>query len=83
MDYPKNEILLTLAQSLLGMLILAKMRFHWHEAVALFLLWLVQFVISDLREEITGVYLIWGGARLLKLAAPEGLGGRLSTFFRG
>ena len=58
-DYQKNEILLILAQSLLGMLILAKMRLHWYEALALFVLWLVQFVISDLREEITGVYQIW------------------------
>jgi len=37
------------------------MRLHWYEALALFLLWLVQFVISDLREEITGVYQIWEG----------------------
>jgi hypothetical protein len=49
------------------MLILASMRFQWYEALALFLLWLVQFVFSDLREEITGVYLIWGGAEVLKL----------------
>jgi cation:H+ antiporter len=66
-DYQKKEILLTLAQSVLGMLILASMRFQWYEALALFLLWLVQFVFSDLREEITGVYLIWGGAEVLKL----------------
>ena len=80
-DYQKNEILLTLAQSLLGMLILAKMRFHWYEALALFLLWLVQFVISDLREEITGVYLIWGGAGLLKLAAPRRFRGTAFNIF--
>jgi len=63
------------------MLILAKMRLHWYEALALFLLWLVQFVISDLREEITGVYLIWGGARLLKLAAPRRFRGTAFNIF--
>ena len=34
--YPKNEILLTLAQSLLGMMLLANMRVRWYEALALF-----------------------------------------------
>lgn len=68
-DYQKKEILLTLAQSLLGMLILANMRFHWYEALALFVLWLAQFVFSELREEITSMYLIWTGGELIRLAA--------------
>lgn len=67
----RNEILLTLAQSLLGMLVLANMRFQWYEALALFVLWLAQFVFSELREEITGVYLIWSGGELIKLASSR------------
>jgi len=68
-EYQRREILLTLAQSLLGMILLANMRFQWYEALALFVLWLLQFVFSELREEVTGAYLIWSGAEIVKLVA--------------
>jgi len=68
-DYQRREIFLTLAQSLLGMILLANMRFQWYEALALFVLWLLQFVFSELREEVTGAYLIWSGAEIFKLMA--------------
>ena len=68
-EYQKREILLTLAQSLLGMILLANMRFQWYEALALFVLWLLQFVFSEIREEVTGAYLIWSGAEIVKLVA--------------
>jgi cation:H+ antiporter len=66
-EYQRSEILLTLAQSLLGMFILVNMRFHWYEALMLFLLWLVQFVFANLREIITFVYLGWTGIQVLRL----------------
>ncbi len=69
-EHQKTEILLTLAQSLLGMLVLAGMSFRWYQALALFVLWSLQFVFSELREEITGVYLIWSGAEVISLASP-------------
>ncbi len=69
--HQKTEILLTLAQSLLGMLMLAGMRFYWFQALALFVLWLLQFVFSGLREEITVVYLIWAVAEAVTLASPK------------
>jgi len=80
-EYQKNEILLTLVQSVLWMPMLAKMRFLWYEALALFLLWLTQFVFSELREEVTGVYLVWGGAEALKLAAPRRFRGTAFDIF--
>lgn len=55
----KVEIFLTIAQSALGMVLLAKMEFRWYEALGLFGLWFTQFVIPSLREEITWVYLFW------------------------
>ncbi len=58
-SHQKVEIFLTIAQSALGMILLANMEFRWYEALGLFSLWFVQFVIPTLREEITWVYLFW------------------------
>ncbi|HZS46445.1 MAG TPA: hypothetical protein VFC63_15320, partial [Blastocatellia bacterium] len=51
-EHQRLEIILTIAQSLLGMLLLANMRFQWWEAVLLFVLWLVQFVASGFERQI-------------------------------
>jgi len=45
-EHQRLEILLTIGQSLLGAVLLANMRFSWWEALLLFTLWLVQFVLS-------------------------------------
>lgn len=70
-EHQRSEILLTLAQSLLGMILLANMRFHWYEALGLFALWLVQFAFANTREEIMVMYLIWSGVELSKITAPQ------------
>lgn len=49
-DHQRVEILMTIGQSLLGALLLANMRFAWWEALLLFLLWLVQFVLSGFEK---------------------------------
>lgn len=46
------EIMLTIAQSLLGLLLLANLEFHWKEALAIFVLWFVQFVTSTLPHHL-------------------------------
>ncbi len=53
------ELVLTLLQSLLGMVLLANLRFQAYEAIGLFLLWLAQFVQPHWREEICFVYAGW------------------------
>lgn len=59
-DAPQQiEILLTLLQTLLGVLLLANMEFDWLDASALLVLWLVQFVVPHLREEVSVVYGVW------------------------
>src|SRR5581483_4211589 len=45
-EHQRIEILMTIGQSLLGAVLLANMRFAWWEALLLFALWLVQFVLS-------------------------------------
>lgn len=58
-QHQKTEILLTMAQSILGFLLLANMEFRAFEAGGLFGLWLVQFIRPDFREEITIIYFAW------------------------
>jgi len=55
----REEILLTMAQSAVAVLVLLDMRFHWWDATLLFVLWLAQFLVADWRDEITWLYLAW------------------------
>jgi cation:H+ antiporter len=57
--HQKMEILLTISQSLLGLLLLANMRFSWYEALGIFILWFTQFILPDTRREITAIYFAW------------------------
>jgi len=58
-DHQKLEILLTIIQSYLGFLFLVRMDFRFIEAAALFMLWLTQFLVPDIRDEILWVYGAW------------------------
>ena len=53
------EILLTLLQTGLGVVLLANMEFDWLDATALFVLWAVQFFVPHLREEVAVAYAVW------------------------
>jgi len=64
-QHQRVEILLTIAQSFLGFLLLANMRFHWYEALILFGLWFIQFIYPSIREEITLVYFGWIAFQLI------------------
>ncbi len=58
-DYHRTEILLTVIQSFLGMLLLSNLEFRWYEAIGLFVLWATQFALPHVREEIIVVYAAW------------------------
>src|SRR5216117_2100437 len=53
------EILLTLLQTGLGVLLLANMEFDWLDASIIFVLWLAQFLRPDWREEVAVAYGLW------------------------
>ena len=53
------EILITILQSLLAVMILANMRFAFWEAGLLFILWFVQFIRPTLRDEVSWIYGSW------------------------
>jgi len=61
----RQEILITILQSILGVLVLSNMRFAFWEATLLFVLWFAQFLDPALRSEIAIVYAIWAGMLVL------------------
>lgn len=65
-EHQKEEILLTLAQALVGFVFLMNMNFSWYEAAGLFVLWLIQFVRPEWRLNITFIYFGWFGFELFR-----------------
>jgi cation:H+ antiporter len=66
----KEELLLTIAQALVGMLFLINMELAWWEALVLFVLWLVQLVFSiggHVHTWITVAYFAWAAAEIVRL----------------
>jgi cation:H+ antiporter len=55
----RTELVLTLLQGTLGMILLANLNFQAHEALALFALFFIQFLVPHWREEVSIVYAIW------------------------
>ncbi len=74
--HQKLEILLTIAQSLLGLLLLINMRFSCFEAILLFTLWFVQFIFSAVTPSerflsvhliVAVLYLAWSAVELTRM----------------
>jgi cation:H+ antiporter len=75
------ELLLTLAQALLGVMFLLEMRFQWWEAAGLFALWLAQFVLSPVakvHEYFIFAYFAWVALDVVLILT----GKRKATAFR-
>jgi cation:H+ antiporter len=53
------EILITLLQSTVAVLVLLSLEFRWFEAAGIFALWLVQFVVPHWRIEVAWGYGAW------------------------
>jgi hypothetical protein len=66
-DQQRKEILLTIAQSLLGMLLLSNMSFHIAEAAGIFVLWGSQFLVPGLHTPVTLVYFAWSAYELIMI----------------
>jgi len=75
----QSELLLTIGQSAVGLVFLANMEFDWWEALAIFVLFIAQFVLPPLFGEhakgwITGAFFGWTagalGMMLLRRRAP-------------
>jgi cation:H+ antiporter len=71
------ELVLTLLQSALGVVLLSNLKFQAHEALGLFALWLAQFLVPEWREEVSILYAVW---LLLEIGASLGRPRRLRAF---
>ena len=58
-EHQRVEILLTIAQSMLGFFLLCNMSFAWYESIGLFTLWLIQFLKPDTHVPVTVIYFGW------------------------
>jgi cation:H+ antiporter len=69
------ELLLTLAQSILGMMFLLRMRLAWWEAAGLFVMWAVQFALSatggGAHTVMTVLYFTWAAVEAARFAAAR------------
>jgi cation:H+ antiporter len=69
------ELLMTLGQALLGCLFLIAMELVWWEALAIFALWVAQFLFSiaprgvpmTIHWVITGIYLAWSAVEVIRI----------------
>jgi cation:H+ antiporter len=71
------ELMLTLLQGALGLVLLANFTFHAYEALGLFALWFAQFCVPHWREEISIVYAVW---LVFELGSAAWRPGRLRAF---
>jgi cation:H+ antiporter len=67
-DAQRLEIVLTLLQTGLGLLLLASMEFGAFAAGGLFVLWLAQFLVPEWRHYVAMVYAAWMGLLVLLYA---------------
>ena len=67
-EMQRQEILLTILQSLLGFLLLLNLDLRFHEALVLFVFWIIQFAIPSSRHVMIWVYLGWCGLEVVHLA---------------
>ena len=81
-DLQKKEILLTVAQSMLGMLLLSNMSFHLVEAGGIFCLWGIQFVRPHLHHEVALVYFAWVACEIIVTLAVRRRVAALVAFTR-
>ena len=72
------EILLTLLQTALAMLLLANMEFDAIDAAVIFVLWLAQFLVPHWRVEVAVAYGLW----MVILAFEYAIGGRRFLVWR-
>ena len=70
-EFQRQEILLTILQSFLGFLLLLNLQLKLHEAVILFGLWFVQFMVASWRGTMIYVYLGWCLIELVRMLASR------------
>jgi cation:H+ antiporter len=70
-EFQRIEIMLTILQGFLGMIFLLNMEFRMYEAAGLFVLWIVQFIVPDLRAQMQYVYGAWVAVEAVRFAVAR------------
>lgn len=70
-DFQAAEILLTLSQSTVGMVLLLNMHFSTWEAAGIFVLWVLQFAWPDSRHLVAGINFGWAGIEIFRAVATK------------
>ncbi len=78
--HQKSEILLTIAQGYLGLLLLVNLEFQWFEAVGIFGLWFVQFCFPETRHGVTWVYFAWCAIEIVRRLTGQRSWGAFAYF---
>jgi len=73
----RTEVLLTVLQGALGVVLLSNFNFQAYEALGLLVLWVAQFFFPNLREEMCWVYGVW---LAIEIASVFWRSGRLRAF---
>jgi cation:H+ antiporter len=81
-DMQKVELLMTLGQSLIGMMFLLNMELIWWEASILFLLFVIPFGHTSLAVPITIVYFAWAAIELGRMIASRHLPLAITRFVK-
>jgi cation:H+ antiporter len=68
-DAQRLEIVLTLLQTGLGVLLLASMEFGAPAAAGLFVLWLAQFLVPEWRPQVAIAYAVWMAVLVVRYAS--------------
>ncbi len=76
-DVHRTEVLLTVLQGALGVVLLSNFNFQAYEALGLLALWVAQFFFPNLREEMCWIYGSW---LTLEIASVMWRSGRLRAF---
>ncbi|MBV9611537.1 MAG: hypothetical protein JO091_03655 [Acidobacteriaceae bacterium] len=81
----QSELLLTIAQSLVGLMFLLNMQFAWWEASAMLILFLIQFVLPALvgdeaRAWITTAFFVWAAVGLVRMLFSSRMPNALVSF---
>jgi cation:H+ antiporter len=86
-EMQRQEILLTILQSALGFVLLLNLELRFHEALALFVLFLIQFLVPHTRHAMIYVYMAWVAVELIRImiadrGRPRALVGLKATLAR-
>jgi hypothetical protein len=76
----QGELLLTIGQSMVGLIFLINMEFDWWEALTMFVLFAAQFVHPSAKLWITWAFLLWTAFAVIRILVSRRLPAALVSF---